>query len=257
MAGSRGPSSRFSPARSARPCRVASGTVTSGSTGPAPGRADRRAVVAVPGPEPPPGSSPSPGSFAAARVPVAAVAPAAAAGAAARIPAVAVGSPPSGSCAVRVPAVTGPGRRPRRALSGRFRGGGAGERDRVVGGHAVEQVQVGQRLQALPVWPGNAPDASYCPARATTLACPASACAAGRSRPDRPTAPDSSRNTVTRARSRSASTAAAPPRPGPPPARPARPAAPPGSRSSPPAPPGSAPRPGPPRPRPAARTSPR
>jgi hypothetical protein len=72
-----------------------------------------------------------------------------------------------------------------------FRRGGAGERDRILGGHAVEQVQVGQGLQAAAALPAERAGLLVLLRPVNDAGMPARACAAGRSRPDRPTAPDS------------------------------------------------------------------
>jgi hypothetical protein len=179
-AGSRGPSSRLSPARSARHCRVASGTVTSaaGRTGACGASGSSQSQPAPPGsgppfpapdgpapPRPPPPGPGSPGSSGDAGGPG--------------------GCGASGGCGSGGPEGSG--------------GAAAANAIRSAAGIPPSRSRYACACRRLVPQSGNAPDSSYARARATTLACPARASAAGRSRPDRPAVPASSRNTVTRA----------------------------------------------------------
>ena len=76
--------------------------------------------------------------------------------------------------------------------------------DPILSGDVVEDVEVGGRAEAVHPLLRERPDSLYTPARAFTCASAASVASAGRSRPDSATAPDDSRNIVTRDRRLSA-----------------------------------------------------
>ena len=156
MAGSSGPSSRLSPARSARSLQGGQrdrhlGQRRGGTVAPAGSRGSSGP------PSPSSGSvagSPGPGRRRPAHPGSSAVR--------ARIAALAITASASAVAAGRCHPAAGP--------PGGSAAAAGGERDPVPGAHPVEQIKVASACRLPTVWPGNAPDASYCPARASTLA---------------------------------------------------------------------------------------